>query len=188
MVLGSMPGAASLAETEYYAHPRNAFWPVIQAMFGGTINTYADKCQILASNDIVVWDVLTQCIRPGSLDANIRKDSVVCNDFAEFLGVQFDIACIAFNGKAAEQLFRKHVMPGLQAELNILFTGSDNQSAHWQSKNQNKSTTAQRTIRLISLPSTSPAMAALTLDDKIVAWGNALLQNTKNNLLADNRV
>jgi len=188
MILGSMPGEASLAKTEYYAHPRNAFWPVLQAVFGGSISSYGDKCEILKSNKVAVWDVLIQCVRPGSLDANIRRDSVVCNDFAKYLREHPDVACIIFNGKAAEQLFKKHAVPKLQAELDIHFSSSGEISKQRQLEKKDSSENAARTIRLISLPSTSPAMASLTVDDKIVAWSNALLQNIGNNNLVDDRV
>lgn len=177
LVLGSMPGAVSLFDNEYYAHPRNAFWPVMQALFGqgscGTTDSYAEKCRLLTDNRIAVWDVLTQCIRPGSLDANIRKDSVVCNDFAAFLESQPDIAAIAFNGKAAEQLFRKYVLPALDLSI-----GSD----------ANNRDPSKRQINLISLPSTSPAMASLTLDDKILAWGKALLHTVDKGLALNDQV
>ncbi len=200
MILGSMPGAASLAETEYYAHPRNAFWPVLQALCSGSINTYSEKKQLLIANHIVVWDVLTQCIRPGSLDANIRADSIVCNNFAELLDIQTTISRIAFNGKAAEQLFRKHVIP----TLDVNFTHSTvGKCEHAQSeidttdataaKSMSSATaitssgteadtaagTATRTIQLVPLPSTSPAMASLSTDAKIQAWRTALLQGVK---------
>lgn len=184
MILGSMPGAASLAETEYYAHPRNAFWPIMQALFGGSINTYAAKKELLVVNQIAVWDVLTQCIRPGSLDANIRTDSIVCNNFAEFLDIQTTVSCIAFNGKAAEQLFRKHVLP----TLDKLYTHSAGKACKRQRKKivptdgtavKAAASTTARKIQLVSLPSTSPAMASLTLDAKILAWRTALLQGVK---------
>ena len=192
MILGSMPGAASLAETEYYAHPRNAFWPVLQALFSGSINTYSEKKQLLIANHIVVWDVLTQCIRPGSLDANIRADSIVCNNFAELLDIQTTISCIAFNGKAAEQLFRKHVIPTLdvnftngtvgkcehrQPEIDTT-DGTAAKSALSATASTSSGTTA-RTIQLVPLPSTSPAMASLSKDAKIQAWRTALLQGVK---------
>ena len=193
MILGSMPGAASLAETEYYAHPRNAFWPVLQALFSGSINTYSEKKQLLIANHIVVWDVLTQCIRPGSLDANIRADGIVCNNFAELLDIQTTISCIAFNGKAAEQLFRKHVIPTLDVnfthgavgrkrehrQLEIETTdGTAAKSASSATASTSSGTTA-RTIQLVPLPSTSPAMASLSKDAKIQAWRTALLQGVK---------
>ena len=183
-----MPGAASLAETEYYAHPRNAFWPVMQAIFGGVITNYSDKCDILKRNNIVVWDVLTQCIRPGSLDANIRKDSIVCNDFAKLLTLRSGIDCIIFNGKTAEQLFKKHVVPKLEAELNIGFTHGSGEHLKQRQPTKNDFERAVTLIQLMSLPSTSPAMASMTLDDKISAWSKALLQNTRNKPIANNRV
>jgi hypoxanthine-DNA glycosylase len=173
LVLGSMPGVASLTENQYYAHGRNAFWPVMQALFGGSTDTYDNKCQILHENHIAVWDVLTQCVRPGSLDSNIRKDSVVCNDFAAFFKAQPDIRTVAFNGKAAEQLFRKHVLPDL----------ADKPSSGVSHLNLNA-----REIELVTLPSSSPAMASLNLSEKIVAWRKALRHDAEKGDSADNRV
>lgn len=173
LVLGSMPGVASLTDNQYYAHKRNAFWPVMQALFGGSTDTYDDKCRILHDNHIAVWDVLTQCVRPGSLDSNIRKDSVVCNDFAAFFKTQPAIGTVAFNGKAAEQLFRKHVLPEL----------TNNPAKGAAQINLNA-----RVIKLVSLPSSSPAMASLDLSEKIVAWRKALRHEAEKGDSADNRV
>ncbi len=150
LILGSMPGVASLDAHEYYAHPRNAFWPIVQQLFGTppAPETYCEKIKLLKHARIALWDVLAHCKRPGSLDANIDPKSIVCNDFNTFLKMHTQLELIAFNGKAAEKLFRKHVLP----ELN-LSTG----------------------IELVSLPSSSPAMASLKPQQKALAWRSALL-------------
>ena len=149
LILGSMPGVASLDAQEYYAHPRNAFWPIVQELFGTppAPQTYCENIKLLQSAQIALWDVLANCKRPGSLDANIDPKSIVCNDFNTFLKTHNQVEQIAFNGKAAEKLFKKHVIP----ELNL-----------------------SPEIALVSLPSSSPAMASLNLQQKTDAWRCAL--------------
>ena len=61
LVLGSMPGAASLARTEYYGHPRNAFWPIMGALFGaGPELPYAERTARLTAAgvqcELHLWD------------------------------------------------------------------------------------------------------------------------------------
>lgn len=147
IILGSMPGIASLDANQYYAHPRNGFWKIIQALFDGEIATYQQRLDILASNRIALWDSLKHCHRPGSLDANISSDSVVCNDFNTLFNQHKSIELIAFNGKAAEKWFTRLALPGL---------------------NNSESYT------MVSLPSSSPAMAMLSLEEKTALWRKGL--------------
>ena len=82
LILGSMPGIASLEKNEYYALPRNAFWRVMGDLFGaGAELTYEEKLQTLSSRGIALWDVLKTCYRPGSLDSSIVASSMELNDF-----------------------------------------------------------------------------------------------------------
>lgn len=151
LILGSMPGAASLAAGEYYAHPRNAFWTIVGEQSGAPAQLrYARRAAALRAARIALWDVIASCRRRGSLDAAIERGSVRVNDFAGFLARHPRIGCIAFNGGTAETLFRRHVLPRLRAA----------------------GTT--RTLRLVRLPSTSPAHAGLTLARKRAAWRRAL--------------
>jgi len=145
LILGSMPGVASLDAHQYYAHPRNAFWPIMQTLLGIPANlTYEARCKALISSGIALWDVLQSCAREGSLDADIQADSIVANDFRSVFSTHPGITRVYFNGSTAEQAFRRHVQPTLPPE---------NLPAHRQ-----------------RLPATSPAHAALRLDDKITAW------------------
>lgn len=142
LVLGSMPGLASLAAQQYYAHPRNAFWPIMGELFGAAPQLpYAERVQRLLAARVAVWDVLGACVRPGSLDSDIQSEGMEVNDFGGFLARHPGIARIYFNGAKAEQLFVSLAMPLLPVEL-----------------------------RLKRLPSTSPANAGMRLAQKLEAW------------------
>jgi TDG/mug DNA glycosylase family protein len=108
LILGSMPGAASLERGEYYAYERNAFWDIMGRLFdAGRDKSYAQRTRILKDNGVALWDVLDACVRPGSLDADIRDAEP--NDFAAFLAKHRRIERIAFNGGAAQKFFRRHI-------------------------------------------------------------------------------
>jgi hypoxanthine-DNA glycosylase len=150
-VLGSLPGQRSLTEQEYYAHPQNAFWPIMHDIFG-IDGTYVERCTGLTSNKVALWDVLQASVRPGSMDADIRFETATPNDFFEFLRKYPDIELIVFNGKKAEQLFHRLVPTEIFQKLD-----------------------------LAGLPSTSPAYAAMSFQGKLGAWkaGLQLLQSKK---------
>lgn len=144
LVLGSMPGTASLAANQYYAHGRNIFWPLLCDIFSvPPILSYADKIEFLATHHIALWDVLAQCHRPGSLDTSITQEAP--NDFAVFFQLCHDIRHVFFNGKKAETSFRTLVLPSLSPDL-------------------------QSRLTLHLLPSTSPANAGSTYAEKRHAW------------------
>src|SRR3954462_2146542 len=85
LVLGSMPGTASLRASQYYAYQHNAFWPIMGGLFGaGPEIPYAKRIAILRRAGLAVWDVLASCAREGSLDADIDEGSIVLNDFRTF--------------------------------------------------------------------------------------------------------
>ena len=144
LVLGSMPGAASLRARQYYAHPQNAFWRIAGDLFGFDPNApYAVRTEKLAASGVALWDVLVNCARPGSMDSDIEPDTIVCNDFASFFGAHRRITRVFFNGATAEKLFLKHVRPALVPGPELLFT---------------------------RLPSTSPAYASVPYAEKLRAW------------------
>jgi len=148
LVLGTMPGAASLRAGEYYAHPRNAFWGIMAALLEGRQDApYAERVAAVTRRGIAVWDVLGACSRAGSLDTAIDPKTIVVNDFGGFFAAQPRLALVVFNGGKAAELFSRHALP-------ILGPG-----------------TGPPTLRL---PSTSPTNARLRFDAKLAAWRAAL--------------
>lgn len=86
LILGSMPGKESLCAGQYYAHPRNAFWPIMSSLIGaGPALPYQQRVQILHAAGIAVWDVLASCIRDSSMDADIEAAATDANDFLSFI-------------------------------------------------------------------------------------------------------
>ncbi|MGB5336215.1 MAG: DNA-deoxyinosine glycosylase, partial [Woeseiaceae bacterium] len=80
LILGSLPGQRSIAAQQYYAHPRNAFWSIMQELFE-IHGAYEYRLLQLLDNKIALWDVLGSSVRPGSLDSSIDLDSARVNDF-----------------------------------------------------------------------------------------------------------
>ncbi len=144
LILGSMPSRESLARQQYYAHPRNAFWPILSGLLGIDAVDYAERSRQVMARGIAIWDVLHDCVRPGSLDAAIDMRSAVVNDFPTFFRAHPGIRRVFFNGAAAETLYRRRVLPKLPA--------------------------AAAGLPLLRLPSTSPAHAALSREEKAGAW------------------
>ena len=142
LILGSMPGVASLDATEYYAFPRNAFWKIMGDLFGaGPQLEYQTRLQTLLENHIALWDVIEACHRPGSLDSAISADGLSTNNFIGFFKKHPHISHVYFNGQKAASLFKKKVQPGLDNPL-----------------------------RYKALPSTSPANAAMNYAAKLETW------------------
>jgi hypoxanthine-DNA glycosylase len=100
LVLGSFPGAASLRAQQYYGHPQNQFWRILQALWPQHPlpgpGQYAQRCAWLLERGLGLWDVYASCEREGSLDADIRH--AVVNDFAALRAVAPRLAAIAHNG------------------------------------------------------------------------------------------
>jgi len=107
LILGTMPGATSLARYEYYAHKQNAFWKIIFTIFGdGTIpEAFGEKVNFLQQNNIALWDVLADCERKGSLDIHIKNHTE--NDIKGLLSEFPKIRRIIFNGKESQRYFQK---------------------------------------------------------------------------------
>lgn len=145
LILGSLPGQASLAARQYYAQPQNSFWKLMGRLFGaGPEEPYEERLQRLVDARVALWDVCASAKRPGSLDQRIEKSSIIPNDFKNLFATHPEIAAIFFNGATAERLFLMlarptlpHVLPG---------------------------------IAMKRLPSTSPAHAAASFAQKLEAW------------------
>jgi TDG/mug DNA glycosylase family protein len=145
LVLGSMPGVASLHAGQYYAHPRNAFWPLMEALFAVPSQApYAVRLAALGEAGVALWDVLAECEREGSLDSAIAPASVAVNDIPGLLERYPGLCVIALNGGTAARLFDRHVAPALGSRL--------------------------AAMRVLRLPSTSPAHAARSFMEKADAW------------------
>ena len=113
LILGSLPGRMSLETQQYYAHPQNAFWKLIATIFDVDGNLpYERRVRILTGNHIALWDVLAAAERPGSLDSSIVHRSALVNDFAGFFRAHPRIRRVFFNGRKAEEMYRRFVRPG----------------------------------------------------------------------------
>jgi TDG/mug DNA glycosylase family protein len=149
LILGSMPGVRSLAARQYYAHPQNAFWPILGAICGFRADApYAERKRHLIARGIAVWDVLRCCERKGSLDTSIVRASMQPNDFEAFFARHPRVELVLCNGGTAFRLYTTRVVPALPPELGQL--------------------------RALRLPSTSPAHAGLRLPQKLALWRAAL--------------
>jgi double-stranded uracil-DNA glycosylase len=149
LILGSMPGAASLAAGQYYAHPRNQFWPIMERLWGaGHALAYEARLGRLQQQGVALWDVLACCLRRGSLDAAIAQRGAVVNDLPGLLHRHRGIVLLCCNGAAAHRILLRHHGAELAASL------------PW--------------IRCVRLPSTSPANAGASPAEKLEAWRAAV--------------
>lgn len=101
LILGSFPGAASLAAAQYYAHPRNLLWPILSQLAGEDLASlpYADRLPRLLAHGFGLWDVLGACEREGSLDSAIRAPAA--NDFARLHQLCPLLETVGFNGQTS---------------------------------------------------------------------------------------
>jgi TDG/mug DNA glycosylase family protein len=148
LILGSMPGIASVKLNQYYGHPRNAFWRILGEVAGfDPAAPYEARIQLIQNAQLAVWDVLARCIRKGSLDSAIEQQGIIPNGFPNFFDTHAGIKRVCFNGAHSATLFRRYVLPSL-----------DNPDKYeWR-----------------TLPSTSPAHAAMSFENKLAIWRAAL--------------
>ncbi len=137
LILGSLPGEASLAVQQYYGNPRNAFWRLMEGVLGAPLVPlpYEQRLAALLSRGVGLWDVIAQAERPGSLDAAIRDPAA--NDLLQLIETLPSLKAVAFNGGTAAKLGGKLI--------------------------------GER-VRTVALPSSSPAHAARTFEQKAEAW------------------
>lgn len=116
LILGSVPGVKSLEAGQFYAHPQNQFWKFMFKMFDEEYTTdYEKKKKLIIKNKIALWDVLYECEREGSMDANIKNASV--NDIEGFLAVYKNVRHIYCNGKTAYKYFKKYIKTDVECIL-----------------------------------------------------------------------
>ncbi|MGH8032896.1 MAG: DNA-deoxyinosine glycosylase [Luteimonas sp.] len=145
LVLGSMPGVASLQAQRYYAHPHNHFWSFMGQLVGaGPSLPYPQRLNRLMDAGIALWDVLAECERAGSLDSAIR--AVRRNDLAGFFATHAGVRWVLFNGTKAEVEFAR-----LRLDDVVV-----------------------RDLEFSRLPSTSPANARQSADLKLRMWRDRL--------------
>ena len=145
LILGSLPSVLSLEKREYYGNPQNAFWRIMGELFAaGPELDYARRTERLKQCGVALWDVLHASMRPGSMDADIRIASAVPNDFPTFFGAHPNLELVCFNGKKAGELYDRLVLPRLDGTI------CDPQYE--------------------TLPSTSPAHAAMSFEQKVHRW------------------
>lgn len=137
LVLGSFPGAASLAAGQYYAHPRNQAWRLLSALTGEDLTAmpYAPRLQCLLAHGYGLWDVLGSCERKGSLDSQIRQPAA--NDLGRLRQLCPVLETVGFNGQTSGKYAPAFADAGL---------------------------------RTVILPSSSPAHATLSFDQKLALW------------------
>ena len=140
LILGSLPGDASLALAQYYGHPRNAFWRLMEAVLETPLVAlpYEDRLATLRERGVGLWDVIGEANRRGSLDADIQD--ATANDLATLIQTLPRLRAVAFNGATAAKLGGKLLAPF-----------------------------ADR-LALLPLPSSSPAHAARSFTEKAALW------------------
>ena len=154
LVLGTVPSLRSLELRQSYGHAQNFFWPLMGELFdAGPDLPYAQRIARLHARGVGIWDVLKHCERPGSLDSSIVPDSEVPNAIPSLLRRQAQIRAVALNGGKAQQAFRRHIVPQLDAAL-------------------------RERVTVLALPSTSPANASISRAEKRRRW-SALLEWVK---------
>ena len=138
LILGSLPGEASLAVQQYYGNPRNAFWRLMEGVLDTPLIplTYEDRLAALLARGVGLWDVIGEAERPGSLDAAIRDPAA--NDLVALIDTLPILRGVAFNG-------------GTAAKLGARLVGDR--------------------VATLALPSSSPAHAARTFEEKLEVWG-----------------
>jgi TDG/mug DNA glycosylase family protein len=145
LILGSLPSQLSLQSGEYFGNPNNVFWKIMGELIdAGPENSYDVRVQRMIAARLAVWDVLRSAVRPGSLDANIDGETAKANDFNGFLREHSQIELVCFNGQKAAALFERLVI---------------RKGDGWNDR-----------LSLVTLPSTSPAHAAMSFEEKLSQW------------------
>jgi TDG/mug DNA glycosylase family protein len=157
LILGSYPSEQSLQRQQYYGNPRNQFWKIMGMVFSFRSDfselPYQERLNSLTTHGIAIWDVLESCSREGSSDSSIGD--AIANDIRHFLADHPSIRCIALNGKTGAGHWFKRYFPDLMDDKN-------------------------RQLTILPLPSTSPAYAGMSLEEKADIWQQISLFCTKS--------
>lgn len=149
LILGSFPGARSLRERRYYANEQNRFWRALAPLCDLTAAAdYEARIAGVNARGIALWDVLHACRREGSLDQRIVRGSEEPNDLARVVESHAELRAILFNGRSVAEFFHRHQIP----------------REFWPDLG----------LELLTLPSTSPAHAAMPAADVVRAWTGTL--------------
>ena len=130
LILGSLPGEASLAAECYYAHPRNQFWRLLETVLDEPLHglDYQERLKALLHRGIGLWDTVASAERQGSLDGAIREISA--NALSELIATLPRLEAVAFNGGTAARIGRREVgatrlilidLPSSSPALTMLF-------------------------------------------------------------------
>ena len=145
LILGSLPSQRSIQSGEYFGNPHNVFWKIMgKLVAAGPELPYAARVERMIDARLAVWDVLRSARRPGSLDANIDRETARPNHFVRFLEEHPEVQLVCFNGKKAAALFKRLVI---------------GQLSNWDNG-----------LEFVTLPSTSPAHAAMAFEEKLRQW------------------
>lgn len=127
-----MPGKVSLSREEYYAHPQNAFWKIMFALFNQTPHdNFPRKKKLLLDNGIAVWDVLKGCERESSADSDILLEEP--NDFETFFAKHTGVRHIFFNGNNPHLYYKRHLKE-IPLPYTILPSTSPAHAVAWEKK------------------------------------------------------
>lgn len=148
VILGSIPGIRSLTDQQYYAHPRNAFWPIMTELLGrAELPDYPKRLVWLQNHGVSLWDVLHGCYREGSLDSAIDKQTEQPNLLRPWFEQMPNLSVVALNSGAAYKGYQQYFV---------------------------KSGLHPANVNYVQLPSTSPAYAAMPFETKLEKWRQAL--------------
>jgi hypoxanthine-DNA glycosylase len=141
LILGTIPGKESLAHQQYYANKRNAFRKIISEIYHVPLDENYEKfLEAMLFNNVGLWDVVHSCERDGSLDSKIKNPKF--NDIEGLIEEHNRIHTILFNGLGAYKFFEKRY----------------------------RDTDLLERVKTVALPSTSPAHARMTFEEKLTAW------------------
>ena len=185
LILGSFPGAASLAAQQYYGHPQNQFWKILQAIWPScAMPTGADSYKIrsewLLDKKLGLWDVYAACEREGSLDSRIRKPQL--NDLSQLRNWCPDLQAIAHHGGESFRHAR-HVSAALASVASPLSQQGPQDRLCWTAGAAAPSGgSALHEVNSVGvlfhrLPSTSPANASWSFERKLAAWREVFEQH-----------